>query len=233
LLAQERQELEANAVAGDAQAGIGGILGMRNGVFAGEGLEGGFRLFEQWTDEHDFWIFWRRIGWSHAGEAFTSRAAQEAEKKQFHLVVRMMRQGDVRDVAAGGSAREKLVAHFARGHFGGETGAAREILDIGLSDNNGQPEGLGGIAHEAFVGIGSGAAQPVVQVGDSEPPAAGRSEALEQGEQHHGIQAAGNRDKDFLPVAEKLFRTEAGFEALRQRQVQAAQRRPQWPPYLT
>ncbi len=58
------------------------------------------------------------------------------------------------------------MAAEARGHFEGDAGLAGGLADVGAAGDEGQFEGAGGFAHEAFVGVGGGAAQLVVEMGD-------------------------------------------------------------------
>ena len=101
--------------------------------------------------------------------------------------------------------------------------SARQAPDITAPDHHRQPPGCGGITDEALVGVARPSAQLVVEVGDGEFPTSGRGKTVEQREQDHRIKPAGNGDENFLAVAEKLLRADAGLKLPWQIQVQGSE----------
>jgi hypothetical protein len=89
----------------------------------------------------------------------------------FHLIIRMMRQGQDTILPATGYAGKKGVAQLARRHFDGEFALVGEAADIGAANINGTTHFSGNSADEIFVSIAGPAAELVVKVDDGELPA--------------------------------------------------------------
>jgi hypothetical protein len=76
------------------------------------------------------------------------------------------------------------------------------------------------LADKLFVGLAGLSAQVMVKVRHREPPAVRRGEVMEQRQQHHRVQPAGNGDQNCLAVAEKSLRANRRFDLLWQIGIQ-------------
>jgi hypothetical protein len=185
-------------------------------MFTDEAEEFGFVKIEQGPDEGDGGVGGRGGTELHAGNAFAAGATEEAQKEKLHLVVAMMGEGDDGEVMLGGGAGEEFVAQLAGGHFEGDFRAGGDGFDIGSAGKERQTECRGSAADEGFIGIAGAAAQAVVEVGDSQPPAVRWSDEMQGVEQRHGIRAAGDGDEDFLAAGQETSPAGGKFEPLKE-----------------
>ena len=118
----------------------------------------------------------------------------------------MVGRGHGVNAAPAGGAREEGMAQLAGGHFQRASAPFGGGFDIAPSDGDGPAQGAGLAADQLFIGVGGLAAQLVVEVRHRELPAMRRGQAMEDGQEGHRIQPAGNGDENFLAVAEELLR---------------------------
>jgi len=130
-----------------------------------------------------------------AQQQATARAAQEPEKKQFHLIICVMcerHRGQPKPLRC---PRKKLVAQLARGHLHRPTARARQGLHVSAFNHALQPEPGHRTLHKARIPRTRRAAQPVVVVRGHQPPTVPRRQCVQSVQQHHGVHPARHRDQ--------------------------------------
>jgi len=88
---------------------IRGIFAEGEALLFGETAQGGFGLIEQWANQLNFGITYRRAGPPHSGKAFTTRAAEQTKEEQLDLVIGMVPQRNGADLRSPGLAGEEIV----------------------------------------------------------------------------------------------------------------------------
>ena len=73
---------------------------------------------------------------------------------------------------------------------------SRVRLDVGTPNDERQPEGRGGPAHEPLIGVAASSAEPMIKMGDRQLPLVPGGQRVEQVKQTHGIQSARNANED-------------------------------------
>ncbi|HZQ47636.1 MAG TPA: hypothetical protein VFC07_11520, partial [Verrucomicrobiae bacterium] len=116
MFGEQRHQFVADAVSLDIQLRIGGILAESDPLLCRISFQDGFGLIEQWPREHNFWIARRRTLPFHARQPLATGAAQQAQKKKFHLIIRMMRQGNAPNLHLAGGRGKKVMTQKARRH---------------------------------------------------------------------------------------------------------------------
>ena len=207
--AEQGQQSMADAVTQHGGRGVGGVFAEAHFIFTRPGEQFGSGDAEQRADQGDFGVCRRRRTPFHSGEAFAARTAQQAQEEQFHLVVRVMRQGYEAATGITGGAREKFVAQFARGHFDGQFRLFSEVPHIGAFNHHGRSHGRGGPAYQAFVRIAAASAEPVIEMGDGQFPALARRERVQHMQQDHRVHAAGDGHQDTLAACEQAMFADA------------------------
>src|SRR5262245_11453568 len=99
----------ANAVAQYVQRIVGRIVPIPNALLVRKTLDRLSRHGKQWSDQHDLWVCRRGISPVHTSQSVHARPAQEADKKQLHLVIGMVRESDFAAPCFSGSTGKKFM----------------------------------------------------------------------------------------------------------------------------
>jgi len=136
-----------------------------------------------------------------AGETGDTGTAEKVSQHRFGLIVGGVSGGDTAGVAASGDLRKKLVTRAASSVF--EIGflVARFGSNICAGDMKGEIVKRGELGDEFLVGIGSAAAQTVIEVGDGEHQAALFADFEEKSEKGHRVGASGDGDSHAIAGA--------------------------------
>lgn len=191
-VAQEGQDLVAETVAGVGAVVISCVLAPGEGV----GSQPGFNLaavdFKERADES----FARDR--QDSGETRESRPAEDAVEDGFGLIVARVTCSDAIDYAGCDQAGIEGQAGVAGGLF--------EVTvhggDVGLMEVKRERERGGELGDEFGIGLGSGAANAVINVGDAELEVPARGQFAEGVQKEDGIRSARNRDAEALSGGE-------------------------------
>ena len=118
-IAQQRQQLVANPVSQEVTRRVTGIFAEADLALARELFQIRPAHIQQRADELEFGV---RRGWRlplHSRNAFAARAAQQPKEKKFHLVVRVMSQGDSTNSQPRRRSGEEFVTQFSGDHLDG------------------------------------------------------------------------------------------------------------------
>jgi hypothetical protein len=191
-LREQWQQLIADAVPQEIDLCIRGILAEGDSPLFREGSQGGFGLIEQRANQLNSCVAGRRTGPLHPGQTFPTRAAEQTKKEQLNLVIRMVGQRNDVDPQPPGRASQKVMAQLARGHFN------RHLLPTGKrgcmsgAADEAQAQFRRRFLDEPFVRIACHPAQMMIEMGDGQPPFVSRRQRMENVQQHHRIQSAGD-----------------------------------------
>jgi hypothetical protein len=162
------------------------------------GNQAGLGHAEQRADEGEPGIGRGRRARRHARKTGTARATQQAQEKVFHLIVRVMGQGEGAKFTTTGHAGKERVTQFARRHFNGDFVAGGGGFNIGAAHVDRAAHFFGGAADELFIGLAGPPPELVVEMNDRKLPAVLRGQGVEQMQEDQGIDAARNCDQDSL-----------------------------------
>jgi len=214
--AQQRQQFVPDAVAQDVARRIAGIFAEAYFFVARELFQLGAAHVQQRTDELDGGINRRRRPPLHSRQTLATTAAQQSEKEQFHLIVRVMRQHNGRKAKPRGGAGEEFVAQFAGRHLSGQPTLFRVRPHVGAFSDALQLQPGGERSHKAFVSHAVASAELVVEVRDCQFPPIFHRQRMQQVEQCHGIQPAGNCHKNPLASTKQLPGADGLFDVFGQ-----------------
>lgn len=111
----------------------------------------------------------------------------------------------------------------ARRHFDGNAMFRGMGPDITRLTDQPEAQTPGNPTHQALIRITGIPAQEVIEVGHAQPPSIGSRQGMEQMQQHHRVESAGNGDKNRFARADQLPLLDVLIDALNQR-VHAFQR---------
>lgn len=127
-----------------------------------------------------------------------------------------MRQCDGRTTAPASATSQERVAKLPRGHLHRKAVLLGRALHAGAPGHERQSEPLRGRAHEPFIRVTAAAAELVIEVGDGQFPTVFRCEFVEQVQQRHGIQPAGNRHEQPFATPEEFPVVESALNVFEQ-----------------
>jgi hypothetical protein len=193
-LREQWQQLVADAVSKEIALCIRGILAERDSPLFREGSQGGFGLIEQRANQLNSCVVGRRTGPPHPGQAFPTRAAEQTKKEQLNLVIRMVGQRNGVDLQPPGRASQKVMAQLARGHFDRHLLPPGKRGCISGAADEAQAEFRCRFLDEPFVRVAFHPAQMMIEMGAGQPPLVSRRQRMENIQQDHRIQSAGDGD---------------------------------------
>jgi hypothetical protein len=155
-----------------------------------------------------------------AGEAGEAGAAENVEENGFGLVVGGVSRGDIASAEFVGGFGQEIIAGLPGSGFEAVGGVCGKVR-CGAGDRVFEIELCGERADEGFVGLGGGAAEAVVEVGDDEAALArvGSVKGVQAAEEGNAVGAAGDGDKDgqISPAGGGPGGLKFGFESGRER----------------
>ena len=194
------------------KARVGGVFTMVNSRLGGIIPQGGLWRIQQRPDQFHAGIAGRGTSPLHPGQAFTTAASEQSQKKKFKLIIGMMRQGDRGHSHLQRRPRQEVVPPLSGGHFQGELLCARKAPNVRPLNRERQLQLLRRLPHQPFVGIAAPASQTVIQVGDRQLPAVACRKLVYYSQQHHRIQPARNCHQDWLALVEKAAAADSSFD---------------------
>ena len=108
---------------------------------------------------------------------------------------------------------QKFVARFAGGHFQPHPLCQCPRVQLPSLAHERQTQSRGSRLNQLLVSIAFRTAQLMIEMSGYQPPSVPLGKVMEQVEQHHGIQPAGNRHQNRLATAKELSRLD-GFPDL-------------------
>jgi hypothetical protein len=217
LFLEERHELQTNAGTGACGVAVGGIFAPGLATGTEIGAKRGAANFEKWAKDG------ARLG-MNASEPGEARSAENVSKDGFGLIVGGVGHGDFVKLAIGDESFEKGVARAAGGVF--EVGALAFGFrcDIFTRNEEGQVVAGGEFGDELFIGVGSFAAQLVIEVHHRKDDAELFAKFEKKKEEGHGIGASGNGRANAGAGAEQVFSNVRGEKTRSQTRNLAARR---------
>ena len=194
------------------KARVGGVFTMVNSRLGGIIPQGGLRQIQKRSDQFHAGIAGGGISPLHPGQASTTAASEQSQKKKFKLIIGMMRQGNCGDSHAQRRPRQEVVPPLSGCHFQRELLCARKAPDVCPLNRDRQPQLLSRLPHQPFVGVAAPASQTVIQVRDSQLPAVACRKLVYYPQQHHRIQPARNCHQDWLALVEKAAAADSSFD---------------------
>jgi hypothetical protein len=175
------QKLVANAVAGEIERGVGGILSPTDIALSEVGADLFARCFDQRADDAI-----ARDG-ADPGESCGAGPAEEAEEDGLGLIVAGVAESDAVGFATLDHGPEKVEAEASGGLFQIVAGGNGGVMEV-----KGQAETVGQVSNKGGVGVGFGAAEAMVDVEEAD----GEVQVVEEVEETDGVGAAGDGDGD-------------------------------------
>lgn len=200
----------ANSVSKKLFGFVAAIFAKSNAILSREFQNRFLRLIQQRTDQFDGRIRRRNRFPFHARQSFVAASAQEAKEEQFGLIVCVMRQGNGRNPKPFRRCREKPVPHLASRHFDGDIAVGRRPLHITVTGYETNAVFLRQLSNEPFICIRCSAAKLMIEMRNSQLPVVGLlvSQCDQDVKQHHGIDAARNRDEYRLSRQQESMRND-------------------------
>ena len=162
--AQEWNQLVPHPVPFNVKRRVCRVFGMARSGGPARRAQRGLGLIQQQADQTEGRIAGRGVAPPHPGQPLGAGSAQQSQKKQFHLVIRVMAQSDGRNAEPPRRPRQKFMPQLPAGHLQGEARLPRRRPDVSPAAHPRQLETAGRLARQSFVGLPGSSAQLMVEM---------------------------------------------------------------------
>ena len=195
---------------------VAGVFPERDPLGLRKSQQSRFRLIQEWPDQLDLAVEYRRADPLHSAQTFTARSPEKAQKKKLGLVIGVMGQSHGRNFQPLGGTAEKVMPQIPGGHLDGQLLPVPVAEDVASFNHARESQTSGGDLDELFIGIAFHAAKLMIEVGHDQTPVMPGIKPMQQMKQHHGVHPARNGDEDGLPTDKKIFAKEGCFDLTQQ-----------------